>query len=284
MANEELQVNHNAENLSVALEKVFEEWGLLQNNVACVTTDNAANIENSICEVLGWPHLACFGHTLNLAVKGGLKIGQVKDAIARCSRLVTYFHKSSRAIYLLEVKQQALGLPTHCLIQEVDTRWNATLDMIERELEQQSAICATPIDQKKLDLMPQDSEFKILEGISKVIMPFHCITSQIFGKEYITISAIKALLYYLMTTLKEDQSAGGNTRAKTISLRNTQAGTSSNVADIVKTAQKAILDDLSSRYQGSLVTMLLCSASFMDPRLNLYLLFQYIIKKKFMQM
>ena len=73
LANEELPVSHNAENLSAALVKVLEDWGLLQNNVACVTTDNAANIENAICKVLGWPHLGCFGHTLNLAVKAGLK-------------------------------------------------------------------------------------------------------------------------------------------------------------------------------------------------------------------
>ena len=87
---------------------------------------------------------------------------------------------------MLGEKQQALGLPSHVLLQEVETRWNSTLDMIERVLEQQSAVCATLIDQKRLDLMPQDSEFKILEGISKVIKPFRCITSQTSGEEYVT--------------------------------------------------------------------------------------------------
>ena len=53
---------------------------------------------------------------------------------------------------------------------------------------------------------------------------------------------------------------------KRAALGSTRAGTSSSVADVTKKAQNAILDDLSSRYQNSLVTMLLCSASFMDPR------------------
>ena len=50
--------------------------------MVCVITDNAVNTGNAVCNVLTWPHLGCFGHALNLAVKAGLKIGQVKDAIA----------------------------------------------------------------------------------------------------------------------------------------------------------------------------------------------------------
>ena len=138
-----IPVNHNAANLATALQGILDEWGLSHKNLSCVTTDHAANIENAICDVLVWPHLGCFGHTLNPAVKAGLKIGQVKDALARCSCLVSYFHKSTRASYQLGEKQQALGLPSH------DPRWNSILDMIEQVLKQQSAICATLIDQKK---------------------------------------------------------------------------------------------------------------------------------------
>ena len=232
LANKELPVSHNAENLAAALEKVLGEWGLLHNNVACVTTDNAANIDNAVCDVLSWPHLGCFGHTLNLAVKAGLKIGQVKDAVARCSRLVTYFLKSSRATYLLEVKQQALGLPSHSCLQEVEARWNSTLDMIERVLEQQSAICATLIDQKTLDFMPQDSEFKILEGVATIIKPFCHITSQVSGEEHVTISAVKPLLHYLINTYQ----SSSDTSTKTTTLGNARAGASNCVVDVTESA------------------------------------------------
>ena len=166
---------------------------------------------------------------------------------------------------MLGEKQQALGLPSHVLLQDVETRWNSTLDMIERVLEQQSAVCATLIDQKRLVVMPQDSEFKILEGISKVIKPFRCITSQIFGEEYVTVSALKPLILYLVNKLNEYPSDDDLT-VRTTTVGNTRAGTGSSVADVTKKVQKAILDDLSSRYQSSLVTMLLRSASFMDPR------------------
>ena len=38
----------------------------MENNVACVTTDNAVNIANAVCDVLSWLHLGCFGY---IAVK-----------------------------------------------------------------------------------------------------------------------------------------------------------------------------------------------------------------------
>ena len=51
-----------------------------------ITCDNRQRClyENAICDILVYPHLGCFGRTLNLAVIAGLKIGQVKDAIACC--------------------------------------------------------------------------------------------------------------------------------------------------------------------------------------------------------
>ena len=115
--------------------------------------------------------------------------------------------------------------------------------------------------------MPQDSKFKILEGVATIIKPFCLmhITSQVSGEEYVTVSAVKPLLHYLINTLKEDQSSS-DTSTKTTTLGNTQAGTSNCVVDVTKSAQKAILENLSIRYRGSLVNMLLYSASFMDPR------------------
>ena len=112
--------------------------------------------------------------------------------------------------------------------------------------------------------MPQDHEFKILEEITKVIKPFRSITSQISGEEYVTVSALKPLLHYLVKDPYGDAFNAESTKQATVG--SIRAGTSSSAADVIKKAQNAILNDLSSRYQSSLVIMLLCSASLMDPR------------------
>ena len=128
--------------------------------------------------------------------------------------------------------------------------------MIERVLEQQSDICATLIDQKRFDPMPQDYEFKILEEITKMIKPFCSITSQISGEEYVTVSALKPLFHYLVNTLKDpsvDDIDAESTKQAPVG--STRAGTSSSVADVIKKAQNAILNDPISKFIGYYATV-----------------------------
>jgi len=76
--------------------------------------------------------------------------------------------------------------------------------------------------------MPQDSEFKIIEGVAKIIKPFRRITSQVSGEEYVTVSAVKPLAHYLIGALTQDKP----TSDTITTLGNTQAGSSNNVAEI----------------------------------------------------
>lgn len=62
---------HTADNLAEQLKKISEDWSISEKVVACVS-DNASNIKAAIQNV-GWKHLPCFAHTLNLVVKEGLR-------------------------------------------------------------------------------------------------------------------------------------------------------------------------------------------------------------------
>ena len=126
LENQELPEQHTAANIAEAMKNVLAQWGLDSSKLAGATVDNAANIQKAMVDILSLKCLGCFGHTINLCVKAGLKQRQVETAVARCSRLVTFFRKSSRAAHILQTKQKALEKPKHKLIQEVDTRWNST--------------------------------------------------------------------------------------------------------------------------------------------------------------
>ena len=85
--------------------------------MAAVTTDNAQNVRNAIINCLLLPAIPCAGHTLNLAVKDSLEVGEVHTALARAKKIVKHFHKSRLDSEALKSKQRQLGLPQHELIQ-----------------------------------------------------------------------------------------------------------------------------------------------------------------------
>ena len=46
-------------------------------------------------------YLHCFGHTFNLAVKAGLAVTRISHVQAKCTRVVSFFRKSSKAKYVV---------------------------------------------------------------------------------------------------------------------------------------------------------------------------------------
>ena len=65
--------------------------------------------------------------------------------------------------------------------------------MVQRVLEQQSLICSTLLEQKRLDLLPKEEEFGVLEELVNVLKPFKKVTAQVSAELYVTSSAIERL-------------------------------------------------------------------------------------------
>ena len=122
--------NHTGENIMVELEEVFSRWNLSCSNLAAFVTDNSSNMIRAF-NLLSWPHVCCFSHTLNLAVEEVFKISAVSKALARLRRLVNHFHHSVKATYVLKQKQQLLLHTDLMLIKDVSTRWNSSYQMVE---------------------------------------------------------------------------------------------------------------------------------------------------------
>ena len=165
--------------------------------------------------------------------------------MARCSRLVTYFRKSSRAAHVLTTKQEALEKPKHKLLQEVDTRWNSTYDMIERVMEQQVPVCAALIEMKRMDLLPKDTECRLLEEMLQVLKPFKDVTVQVSAEKYVTASAIRPLIHHLTQNALRVQDAD---------------------LSVIKAMKREMAKNLESRYQEPIVKEMLDFACFVDPR------------------
>ena len=82
----EFPESHTALNIADELTEILKDWGLNEDTISAITTDNGKNVVAAI-KHLGWEHLPCFSHTLQLGVEKVLKLPSVTKAIARCKRI-----------------------------------------------------------------------------------------------------------------------------------------------------------------------------------------------------
>ena len=64
----------------------------------------------------------------------------ISDAVAIARRIVTHFQHSTQACEALSELQRSVNIPENKLIQDVASRWNSTIYMVEWLLEQHKAI------------------------------------------------------------------------------------------------------------------------------------------------
>ena len=124
-----------------------------------------------------------------------------------------------------------LKLPKHKLVQECTTRWGSTLGMLERLMKQQAAIAAVLMEGKVRHLMPDSSEWILIEQLVDILKPFQHATEAMSGVKYPTVSTVKPLLYKLLE--------------KSLKVTDSDSKT-------VKDVKMAIKCDLQERYQMQL--------------------------------
>ena len=147
----EVPEDHDAQSLQEVLSKMLLDWNI-DNKVLGATTDNGHNIVNAI-GLLGLKHFPCFAHTLQPSINNGSKIVRVRNALARCKKIVKHFKKSTKKKCKLRQKQDMPQIPQHKPVQDCVTRWGSTLGMMERLIEQQAAIATVLVEGKTRYLM-----------------------------------------------------------------------------------------------------------------------------------
>ena len=200
--------SHNADNIGKFMVHVKEKWCLPE---ITVVTDNAS-VEVKAFSDLGWPRFACIGHTLNLVVRGALKEKTITRLISKGRNLVSYFHHSPQATTHLEEKQRLLGKgeesQVYKLMNDVPTRWNSTLDMLERLtllMAPLHALCADP-NVKVKDIRSNLFNFEeeqIVEDVIQILKPFKKATEMLSSESTPTLSYVFPTLLKLNSTLGE---------------------------------------------------------------------------------
>ena len=232
LTTEKVEESHTSEAIRGAMEVVKTKWQL-PNPTA--VTDSAANEVKAFETLLQWPRLPCFGHNLNLCVRAGLKGNMINRLVAKCRTVVTFFHKSPLANAVLLQKQEALlktplneaTFKTVMLIQDSQTRWNTTLDMLERMLRLMPAVHATISDpdatQRVKSLRNQLLNFDdqaIIERVCAVLKPFKTATTVVSGEYKPTTFYVLPLLQHLYNCLNIDSETAAEREMKVAMAQN----------------------------------------------------------------
>lgn len=197
--------DHTAENIKTDMEEVVSDFGIKNKVIGCVH-DNAANIVRGVrdCEFIE-VSLSCAAHSLQLAVNKALSREQINKATGAASRLVGHFKHSCKASNYLHEKQVQLEIPQHKLIQKCSTRWNSTLDMLERLIEQRWAICAVLSDRRCTKLSDarvlelRDDYWRIIEELTPVLQPLKVATTAVSGENNVSLSCVMPIVTALVT-------------------------------------------------------------------------------------
>ncbi|KAK0137855.1 Zinc finger BED domain-containing protein 1 [Merluccius polli] len=140
-------------------------------------------------------HAICVAHTLNLIVKKSLDLTPVLSAIrTKARRLVGYFRSSTTAKKTLALIREQMGKPKLKLIQEVETRWNSTFQMLQRLVEQREPVGAA-LGGLVSDIPALTSEeYTNVTGCLSILSPFHEATVELSEEKRVSGSKVIPLL------------------------------------------------------------------------------------------
>ena len=237
---------HTGVNLSELLRDVCEEWNISDKQPALVT-DNARNMILAGSGAEMKPHVRCIAHTLNLSSQKVFKVQSVSELMVKIRKVVTYFHKSTKACEALHEKQNDLSLEHHKLVHDVSTRWNSSLEMVERYWEQEPAVALAmrkvrPTRGDGQGHSLTEEEALLLPEIIKLMTPLKVSTKLLSEEKTPTLSIIAPMLAKLRKDFEPDD----------------------NDPPVITEMKQAFRLDFDARY--TYIQDLLNRASSLDPR------------------
>ncbi len=192
--------SHTGDAIRTKCDEMLHNWGIQKSHVHCFVVDNAANMKKAMIDG-GYTYMGCFAHTLQLVVHDGiLSQRYVQDILAKCRRLVGHFKHSQLASSRLKDIQTTLGIPHHRFKQDVITRWNSTLYMLQSIIAQKMALAAYNTEN---DDIPQLSihQLEIMDKVIIVLKPVEDIQS--ISSEAAAISIVIPFVKALKKSLED---------------------------------------------------------------------------------
>ena len=232
--------SHTGEYLAEVYKKMFSNWNISANQVHLVLRDNAANMAKAMREA-SLPSFGCFAHSLQLVVHDGvLSQRAVVDLLATCRKIVGHFKHSPVAYSRLRSIQERLDIPQHRLQQDIRTRWNSSLHMVQSVVEQKMALAAYATE-SDIPILSA-TQLDLAEKIVATLLPIDELTNSV-SADSASVSVIIPFVKMLIKTLEKHHNDSG-----------------------VKTMKKEMLLSVKRRFSDIESNVPLVIACLLDPR------------------
>lgn len=173
---------------------MLQSFKINSSKIVAVVTDSAPNI-NAINSAFGVKkHIPCMAHILGHLVSDSLKIVHpITEIITKVKNIVTLVKRSVVATDKLIRLQKHDGRTDGNILkfkQDVPTRWNSTLYIIEKFLNLREYIYLIILKCPTSPEMITHDEFDVLTDVIKILQPIELVTKEINGDYYPTCNLI----------------------------------------------------------------------------------------------
>ncbi|KAL4103950.1 hypothetical protein QTP88_019267 [Uroleucon formosanum] len=173
-------------------------------------TDSGAKIKSAV-KKLRIPHIPCTAHILNLIFTQALvfrspygdntdndvlepyECQNLNDLLKKCRSIVTYLKKCELGALKLKLKQ------------DVSTRWNSSLLMLERLVELKEPLTYAMLSLKDGPVMLNAQEWEVIEDAIPILKPFEVMINELSGENYSTLAMVIPLVRGLHISLVSKQ-------------------------------------------------------------------------------
>lgn len=195
---------HAVENMALVKKNVMMEWAI-KDKVKCLVTDAAANMI-ACAKILQVRHSVCIAHALNTMVKKSFdQVPALCDIRNKAKKVVTYFRSSTSAKEMLTQVQKEMNRPARKLVNDVETRWNSTLHMLQWLHEERQTVGAS-LASLKTDIAPLHAQdYEAIQQILCVLAPFHLATVELSEEKRVSGSKVIPLLKMIHHSLQGEQ-------------------------------------------------------------------------------
>ncbi|XP_051810923.1 zinc finger BED domain-containing protein 4-like [Acanthochromis polyacanthus] len=221
---------------------VTREWEI-EEKITTVGTDGARNM-TAAAKILPFEHMLCVAHILQRCVTVSLGDSGFVSALSKRRKIVGHIKHSPANTLELEAQQATLGQWKEPLIQDVPTRWNSTLEMINRLNRNQAAIKATLDQQSHKLVMLTPQEWDKLQKLESLLEPGKYVTEILGGESYVSCSVVLPAFCHLRHVME----------------------TSGDDPAYVSKFKTAFQEDLTSRQERFVDNEWLKIATALDPR------------------